>query len=77
MEEKNIIEQLTEELTYAPKHICKIAEQEEIETADAFCEGYKKYLNDCKTERESVEYFVANAKSLSSCAGTAIIAPVP
>ena len=63
MEEKTMIEQLTEELTYSPKHACKLIEADEVKTADDFCEGYKKYLNLCKTERESVTYFVEAAKA--------------
>ncbi len=62
MEEKTIVEQLSEELTYSPKHACRLVEESEVATADSFCEGYKEFLNICKTERECVRYIVDAAK---------------
>ncbi|MCR4616514.1 MAG: aminopeptidase [Clostridiales bacterium] len=55
--EKNYAEQLKEKLCYKPVNAAEKLESEELNTADSFCEGYKAFLNDCKTEREAAEYF--------------------
>lgn len=51
-------EELREKLFYEPEHACKRMSDDEIKTADAFAEGYKKFMTDCKIEREVVEFAV-------------------
>lgn len=65
MSEKNVIKDLQEELFYSPKHASEIISDEEVKNADNFAEGYKTYMDNGKTERESVKYFIEKAKSLS------------
>ena len=45
---------LEEELFMNRKHASEILSEEETKTADAFCEDYKKFLDNSKTEREAV-----------------------
>ncbi len=56
MSEKTQAEILKEELFYSPEHAAYSCEEGEIEKADKFCEGYMKFLDACKTEREAVIY---------------------
>ncbi len=49
------VEELKKELCYKPKHAAAVISDEDIKKADEFCEGYKKFLNDAKTEREATE----------------------
>lgn len=63
-EEKNVIKELQDELFYKPKHVSEIISEEETKKADEFAEGYKYYMDNGKTERESVEFFVNKAKEL-------------
>ncbi|MCL1951386.1 MAG: aminopeptidase [Oscillospiraceae bacterium] len=63
-EEKSAADLLRESLTRRQKHACEVLSAEEISQADAFCEGYKAFLNACKTERECVGWFVARAEAL-------------
>ena len=58
MAEKNQGEQLREELLMNPKNMTETLSQEELQKAQEFCEGYKRYLNHCKTEREAVTYSI-------------------
>lgn len=51
-------QELAEALLWKDPHIAKDA-PEQIEEARAFCEGYKKFLDKGKTERECVRYAVA------------------
>ena len=46
--------ELQEELTWKFPHIAKEA-PEQVEEAAAFCEGYKAFLDEGKTERECVK----------------------
>ena len=46
--------ELQEELTWKFPHIAKDA-PEQVEEAAAFCEGYKAFLDEGKTERECVK----------------------
>ena len=62
MEEKTAAEQLAEKLLYKPQHAATRMDDGEITTADAFCEGYKCFLNACKTERECAAFFKAEAE---------------
>ena len=51
-----------DELTYKVKHCSKIRTEKELSEADLFCEGYKKFLDLAKTEREAVEPVISMAK---------------
>lgn len=62
MSEKTQAEILKEELFYSPEHAAYSCEEGEIEKADKFCEGYMKFLDACKTEREAVAYTKALAE---------------
>jgi aspartyl aminopeptidase len=55
---------LREELFRRQKHACEALAPEEIAQADAFCEGYKAFLDACKTEREAAAWMVQRAESL-------------
>jgi len=50
--------ELEKELLWETPHIAKEA-PEQLEAAHAFCEGYKKFLNKGKTERECVKEAIA------------------
>jgi len=56
MSEKTEGQLLAEKLMLTKKHGGKILEERQISEAFAFCEGYKTFLNQCKTEREIVSY---------------------
>ena len=60
-EEKNATQELREKLLNEPKG-AKALSAEEFEAADAFCEGYKAFLNASPVEREAVKYTVDAAK---------------
>ncbi len=62
MSEKTQAEILKEELFYAPDHASYLCNDAEIAQADEFCEGYKKFLDACKTEREAAAYVTALAE---------------
>ena len=62
MSEKTKADILKEELFYSPEHAAYSCEEGEIEKADKFCEGYMKFLDACKTEREAVAYTKALAE---------------
>lgn len=59
---ENKINDLKDELFYNPRHAMEIIDDETVKNADDFCEGYKAYLDYAKIERESVEFFVAEAQ---------------
>ena len=61
--EKSQAELLKEQLFYKRKNAAKTCSAEEIKAADDFCEGYKAFLNESKTEREAVQYMVKKAQS--------------
>ena len=44
---------LQEKLFMKPKNAVLLMEETEIKKADDFCEAYKAYLNEAKTEREA------------------------
>ncbi len=56
------ITEMKKELFYEPKHAMELIDEEVVKAADDFCEGYKKYLDEAKIERESVSFFVAEAE---------------
>lgn len=62
--EKSQVEILKEKLFYDRKNAAKTCSAEEVAAADAFCEGYKAFLNNAKTEREATAYTVQKAESL-------------
>ena len=66
--EKSAGKLLEEQLTFHFPHIGKEAPQQ-VDEATAFCEGYKAFLNEGKTERECVE---AAVKRLEAAGDTAI-----
>ena len=53
---------LKEELFYDPKHACRVLNAQEVAAADAYCVGYKHFLDEAKTEREAVCATVAEAE---------------
>ncbi len=55
-------EELREKLLYKAEHACKKIDENEVKAADCFAEGYKKFMTECKIEREVVEYVVDLAK---------------
>ncbi len=56
-DEKSYAEQLKEKLCYNSENAAEKLSEDELNTADSFCEGYKSFLNSCKTEREAAAYF--------------------
>jgi aspartyl aminopeptidase len=61
-EKKSEAELLKETLCYAPKNAGLVLTDEELEAGDLFCEGYKKFLDLAKTEREAVEITIDMAR---------------
>ncbi len=49
-------EELREKLFYSAKHGCKTIDDAELAAVDSFAEGYKKFMTDCKVEREVVKF---------------------
>ncbi len=60
--EKTAVELLKEKLAYKPENGSKKLSVEEIAAADAYCEGYKAFLDKAKTEREAVTEVIAMAE---------------
>ena len=56
MEEKK---DYRDELFYQPKNGYDHLSSEEAGKVESYCEGYKAYLNDARTEREAVNEAVA------------------
>ncbi len=54
---------MKKELFYEPKHAMEIVDDAVVKAADDFCEGYKKYLDEAKIERETVDFFVKEAET--------------
>ena len=61
-EEKTKTQLLKEKLFFEPKNGGIRLTEEEIGKAFEFCENYKKFLTECKTEREVVAFAVEEAK---------------
>ncbi len=61
-EEKSMTAKLKEEIMMKEPKGAKALSQEEIQKADDFCEGYKKFLDNSPVEREAVKYTVELAK---------------
>lgn len=62
-EEKSVGKALEEKLFSKKENGLLRADSAEIERADAFCEGYMKFLDDAKTEREAVTASIALAEA--------------
>ncbi len=59
---KSEAEKLKEALCLTPKNAGILLTDEELEAGDLFCEGYKKFLDLAKTEREAVEITIEMAR---------------
>ncbi len=62
-EEKSVGKQLEEKLFIKQKNGLMKVDADETDLADAFCEGYMKFLDDAKTEREAVTASIALAEA--------------
>jgi aspartyl aminopeptidase len=67
-ETKSPAETLKEELFRKNEHFTVRFDENETAAADTFCEGYKTFLNEAKTERECAEWIVRRAKQAGFCA---------
>ena len=54
-ESKTTGELLKEKLFYNPQNAYEVMNGETLQFADSFCDGYKKFLDNAKTEREAVK----------------------
>ena len=61
-EEKTEVQLLQEKLMMNKKHAAKVIDDAEMAKAMDFAEGYKKFLNDNKTEREVAAFIIEEAK---------------
>ena len=61
-EKKSQAEQLKEKLFYVKKHATLVMSEQEEKKADKYCEGYKKFLDAGKTEREAAATAAAMAE---------------
>ncbi len=61
--EKSRGDQLREELCYAKKNGYERMDQAELEAMEAYCTGYKQFLDAGKTERECVDRTIALAEA--------------
>ena len=57
------VEEMKNELFYKPEHASKVCDDSVRESADAFAEGYKTFLNEAKTEREATAVILKEAQS--------------
>ena len=62
-EKKTRAEELKESLYMNRKNGGELLSAEELEKCDAFCEGYKSFLDSAKTEREAVDTAIALAEA--------------
>ena len=63
MEEKTSAgKELSEKLSYKNENFYEISTPEEIKAAYDYCEGYKKFLDEAKTEREATAVAIEMAK---------------
>lgn len=49
-------------LTYHKKNIYRESSEQDLKNIFAYAEGYKKFLDESKTEREAVKYLIAEAE---------------
>ena len=61
--DKSPSELLKEQLFRTPKDASRSLSDEEIAKADAYCEGYRRYIDAGKTEREAVDAAIALANA--------------
>lgn len=61
--DKEDVKKLKEELLLNRRNGYHQIPDEKVKKADSFCEGYKAFLNESKTEREVVRYAVAAAEA--------------
>lgn len=57
------VDEMKKELFYKPEHASKVCDDSVRESADAFAEGYKSFLNEAKTEREATAVILKEAQS--------------
>lgn len=62
MEKKTYGQLLSEKLCYKKKNYYETATKEELAEIFKYAEGYKRFLDEAKTEREACEYAIAEAK---------------
>ncbi len=65
--EKSAAKLLQEKLCRNPKHAGLILSDEQIKTSFEFCDDYKTFLDDAKTEREAVKAALKLAKEKGFC----------
>ncbi|MBN1326967.1 MAG: aminopeptidase [Candidatus Cloacimonetes bacterium] len=58
----NNSDKIRKKLTYQRKNFWHVQPDDVHQQAFAFADGYKKFLNDCKTERETIYYLAELAK---------------
>ena len=63
MDTKTEMEQLQEKILYVRKNGYELLEESEKQKIMSFCEGYKTFLNTCKTERECACWAEQQAKA--------------
>lgn len=63
MEEKTLADRRREEILYAPKNGYERITAEDEVAMKSYCEDYKKFLDNGKTERECVNYAIAMAEA--------------
>ena len=73
MSEKTKGEQLREELLMNPKNLTETMSEEELKAAYDFCEGYKTFLDEAKTERDAVKEIARMAEGMD----TVLVAGAP
>lgn len=62
MKEKSKTDLLREKLMNNQKHTALVIDEKEKAASDKFCEGYKAFMSECKTEREAAAFTVELAK---------------
>ena len=62
MKEKSSTDSLREKLMNNQKHTALVIDEKEKAASDLFCEGYKAFMTECKTEREAAAFTVELAK---------------
>ncbi len=60
--EKTDAKKLAQKLLVDRKNGCEKMTEDTLENADQYCEGYKAFLNGVKSEREAVDFAVAEAE---------------
>ncbi len=60
--QKNAADELREKLCYKPQHAATVLSDDELTAADAYCEEYKRFLDEAKTEREATLAAIALAE---------------